>query len=102
MTNSDYLFKATLKKLGEKLNQTFLEKIEDAATAAQEIPEIVKKELDILRDEIITEAKKMETLNNKSNNENESKKQPNITEKALNEINAINNQLDILNKQLDN
>ncbi|MBK16767.1 MAG: hypothetical protein CMK49_01970 [Prochlorococcus sp. SP3034] len=101
MTNSDYLLKATLKKLGEKLNQTFLEKIEDATTAAQEVPEIIKKEFQILRDEIITEAKKMETMNNKSTHENESNKQPNITEQALIEINAIKNQLEILNKKLD-
>lgn len=102
MTNSDYLLKATVKKLGDKINQTFLEKIEDATIAAQEVPEIIKKELEALKDEIIKEAKRMETLNKPSNNDNESKTEDNIINKALTKIKEINEKLEVLNIKLDN
>ena len=102
MTNSDYLLKATVKKLGDKINQTFLEKIEDATIAAQEVPEIIKKELEALKDEIIKEAKRMETLNKPSNNDNESKTEDNIINEALTKIKEINEKLEVLNIKLDN
>tara|TARA_B100000945_G_C19963552_1_gene404208 strand:- start:42 stop:350 length:309 start_codon:yes stop_codon:yes gene_type:complete len=102
MTNSDYLLKATVKKLGDKINQTFLEKIEDATIAAQEVPEIIKKELEALKDEIIKEAKRMETLNQPSNHDNESKTEDNIINKALTKIKEINEKLEVLNIKLDN
>ena len=102
MTNSDYLLKATVKKLGDKINQTFLGKIEDATIAAQEVPEIIKKELEALKDEIIKEAKRMETLNQPSNHDNESKTEDNIINKALTKIKEINEKLEVLNIKLDN
>ena len=57
MSNSDYLIKATIKKISEKLNKTFSSTIDEATTAAQEVPELLKKEIEILKDEIIAEAK---------------------------------------------
>ena len=101
MTNSDYLLKATIKKLGEKLNQTFVEKIEETANAAQGVPEIIKNELDLLKDEIIKEAKRMENSNKNSSNEDELKTKDNPTHKALKKIKEINNQIVILNNKLD-
>ena len=102
MTNSDYLLKAAVKKLGDKINQTFLGKIEDATIAAQEVPEIIKKELEALKDEIIKEAKRMETLNQPSNHDNESKTEDNIINEALTKIKEINEKLEVLNIKLDN
>tara|TARA_Y100001978_G_scaffold70405_1_gene63239 strand:+ start:178 stop:354 length:177 start_codon:yes stop_codon:yes gene_type:complete len=49
MSNSDYLIKATIKKISERLNRTFVEKAEEAANAAQEVPEILKKEIEDLK-----------------------------------------------------
>ena len=43
MTNSDYLLKAAIKKVTEKLNDLLIEKIEEATTIAQDAPEIFKK-----------------------------------------------------------
>ena len=60
MSNSDYLIKATLKKISERLNKTFIEKVEEAANVAQEVPELIKKEIENLKDEIIQEAKRIE------------------------------------------
>ena len=97
MTNSDYLLKATIKKLGEKLNQTFFEKIEETANAAQGVPEILKNELEILKDEIIQESKRMEN----SSEEDELQSQENFKSKALKKIRDINEQIVILNNKLD-
>ena len=62
MSNSDYLIKATMKKISERLNKTFMGKVEEAANVAQEVPEILKKEIEELRDEIINEAKRLEEI----------------------------------------
>ena len=101
MTNSDYLFKATLKKLSEKLNQTFLEKIEDATIAAQEVPDILKKELEILKDEIRQEAEKMEKQNCQNSNENNFHTEDTQINIASSLIKEINDKLEILNNKLD-
>ena len=62
MSNSDYLIKATVKKISERLNKTFIGKVEEAANVAQEVPEILKKEMEDLKDEIIQEAKRLEEI----------------------------------------
>ena len=59
MSNSDYLIKATIKKISERLNKTFIGKVEEAANVAQEAPEILKKEIEDLKDEIVKEAKRL-------------------------------------------
>ena len=100
MSNSDYLLRATVKKLSEKLNQTFYEKIEDATSAAQGIPEIIKKEIDILKEEIIKEAKRMENLEEKQSEE-ELEIKNNSKNIVINKIKEINNQLEILNSAMD-
>ena len=56
MTNSDYLLKAAIKKVTEKLNEILVEKIEEATNIAQDAPEILKKEFDSLKESIIEEA----------------------------------------------
>ena len=38
MTNSDYLLKAAIKKVTEKLNEILVEKIEEATNIAQDAP----------------------------------------------------------------
>jgi len=100
MSNSDYLLRATVKKLSEKLNQTFYEKIEDATSAAQGIPEIIKKEIDILKEEIIKEAKRMENLEEKQSEE-ELEIKNNSRNIVINKIKEINDQLEILNSAMD-
>ena len=69
MTNSDYLLKAAIKKVTEKLNEILVEKIEEATNIAQDAPEILKKEFDSLKDSIIEEASRMEKAENIQENE---------------------------------
>tara|TARA_B100000212_G_scaffold259618_1_gene199584 strand:+ start:180 stop:476 length:297 start_codon:yes stop_codon:yes gene_type:complete len=94
MSNSDYLIKATVKKISERLNKTFLERVEEAANVAQEVPEILKKEIEDLKDEIIQEAKRLEEID--GNFRQKVSSNPNI-EKSLEKIESIKTSLENLN-----
>ena len=102
MSNSDYLIKATIKTISEKLNRTFSSKIDEATTAAQEVPELLKKEIEILKDEIFDEAKRMEEESkNESPNKEDDTNDP-IFNKASKKISLITNKLNEINTILDN
>ena len=102
MTNSDYLLKAAIKKVTEKLNEILVEKIEEAANIAQDVPEIFKKEFDSLKESIVEEASKMEKAENIQANESTNTYQDSKIKKALNEIEDINKQIDLFNKTINN
>ena len=102
MTNSDYLLKAVIKKVTEKVNTILVEKIEEATNIAQDVPEILKKEFDSLKESIIEEASRMEKAENIQENKPTSNYQNSEIKKALNEIEAINKQIDLLNKTMNN
>ena len=98
MTNSDYLLKAAIKKVTEKLNELLVEKIEEATNIAQDAPEILKKEFDNLKESIIEEASRMENAENIKENESSNAYQDSKIKKALIEIEGINKQIDLFNK----
>ena len=102
MTNSDYLLKAAIKKVTEKLNDILVEKIEEATNIAQDAPEILKKEFDSLKDSIIEEASRMEKNENIQENETTNNYQSSKIKKALNEIKDIDQQIDLINKKINN
>ena len=102
MTNSDYLLKAAIKKVTEKLNEILVEKIEEATNIAQDAPEILKKEFDNLKDSIIKEASRMEKAENIQENESTDTFENSKIKKALNEIEGINKQIDLFNKTINN
>ena len=102
MTNSDYLLKAAIKKVTEKLNEILVEKIEEATNIAQDAPEILKKEFDSLKESIIEEASRMEKAENIQQNESANAYQDSKIKKALNEIEGINKQIDLFNKTINN
>ena len=102
MTNSDYLLKAAFKKVTEKLNEILVEKIEEATNIAQDVPEILKKEFDSLKESIIEEASRMEKAENIQENESTNSYQVSKIKKALNEIESVNKQIDLLNKNINN
>ena len=102
MTNSDYLLKAAIKKVTEKLNEILVEKISEATNIAQDAPEILKKEFDSLKESIIEEASRMEKTENIQENETTNTYQVSKIKKALNEIENINKQIDLLNKTINN
>ena len=102
MTNSDYLLKAAIKKVTEKLNEILFEKIEEATNIAQDAPEILKKEFNNLKESIIEEASKMEKAENVQENEPINTNQDSKIKKTLNEIEGINKQIDLFNKTINN
>ena len=76
MTNSDYLLKAAIKKVTEKLNDILVEKIEEATRMAK--------------------------AENIQENESTNTYQDSTIKKALNEIEGINRQIDLFNKTINN
>ena len=102
MTNSDYLLKAAIKKVTEKINELLVEKIEEATNIAQDAPEILKKEFDSLKESIIEEASRLEKAENIEENESTNTYQDPKIKKALNEIEGINKQIDLFNKTTNN
>ena len=102
MANSDYLLKAAVKKVTEKLNEILVGKIEEATNIAQDAPEILKKEFDSLKESIIEEAFRMEKAENIQENEITNTYQNYKIKKALNEIESINKQIDLFNKTINN
>ena len=102
MTNSDYLLKAAIKKVTEKLSEILVEKIEEATNIAQDAPEILKKEFDTLKESIIEEASRLEKAENIEENESTNTYQDSKIKKALNEIEAINQQINLFHKTINN
>jgi len=102
MTNSDYLLKAAIKKVTEKLNEILVEKIEEATNIAQDAPEIFKKEFDSLKESLIEEASRMEKAEKIQENESTNTYQDSKIKKALKEIEGINKQIDLFNKNINN
>ena len=103
MTNSDYLLKAAIKKVTEKLNKIVVEKIEEASNIAQDAPEKIKKEFDTLKDAIIEEAARMENevSNSRNVDTSESDKDPNLSD-VLKEIKEINSNIEQFNMKMNN
>ena len=103
MTNSDYLLKAAIKKVTEKLSEIVVEKIEEATNIAQDAPEIIKKEFDTLKEAIIKEAGRMETEMNKNRNPDTSdfNQDPNLSE-VLKELEEIRGKIDHFNMKMNN
>ena len=101
MSNSDYLIKATVKKISERVNKTFIGKVEEAANAAQEVPDIVKKELEELKDDIIQEAKRLEEIDNDDDFREPKSSSNSKIEQSLEKIKSIKSYLENLNDLLD-
>ena len=103
MTNSDYLLKAAIKKVTEKLNKIVVEKFEEASNIAQDVPEKIKKEFDTLKEAIIEEAERMENEVSKSRNPDtsESNQNPHLSD-VLKEIEVIQVKIDHFNKKMNN
>ena len=103
MTNSDYLLKAAIKKVTEKLNEIVVEKIEEATNIAQDAPEIIKKEFDTLKEAIIEEAARMENEMSKNKNTNSSElyEDPNVSE-VLKIVEEINEKIEQVNMNMNN
>ena len=102
MTNSDYLLKAAIKKVSEKLNEILVDKIEEATNIAQDAPEKLIKELGNLKESIIEEASRMEKTEHIQENKTTNIYQNSKIKNALDEIECINKQIELFNKKMNN
>ena len=103
MTNSDYLLKAAIKKVTEKLNEIVVEKIEEASNIAQDVPEKIKKEFETLKEAIIEEAARMENeVSNSRNADNSESNQDPYLSDVLKEIEDIKVKIDHFNRKMNN
>jgi len=103
MTNSDYLLKAAIKKVTEKLNKILVEKIEEATNIAQDAPEIIKKKFDTLKESIIEEAARMENETNMNRNTETSKSSENENlSQVVEEIQQIKEKIEQFNSKMNN
>ena len=101
MSNSDYLIKAIVKKVSERLNKSFIGKVEEAANVAQEVPEILRKEIEDLKDEIIQEAKRLEEVESGDNlRKPKSSLNPKINQ-SLEKIESIKTYLENINELIE-
>ena len=101
MSSSDYLIKATVKKISERLNKTFKGKVEEATNVAQEVPEILRKEIEDLKDEIIQEAKRLEEVESGDNlRKPKSSLNPKINQ-SLEKIESIKTYLENINELIE-
>ena len=103
MTNTDYLLKAAIKKVTEKLNKIVVEIFEEASNIAQDVPEKIKKEFDTLKEAIIEEAARMENEVSKNSNTDtsESNQDPYLSD-VLKEIEEIKVKIDHFNRKMNN
>ena len=103
MTNSDYILKAAIKKVSEKLNEIVVGKIEEASNIAQDVPEKIKKEFETLKEAIFEEAARMEheVSKNRNNETSESNQDPNLSE-VLKDIEEIKGKIDHFNRKMNN
>ena len=103
MTNSDYLLKAAIKKVTEKLNEIVVEKIEEATNIAQDVPEIIKKEFDTLKESIIEEAARMAKEGGKDRNtDTPESNQDRDKNEVLKEIEEIKVKIEQFNMKMNN
>ena len=103
MTNSDYLIKAAIRKVTEKLNEIVVEKIEEATNIAQDAPEIIKKEFDTLKEAIVEEAARMEKeISKKKNTEASESNQDKKLSEVLGEVQEINKKIEQFNIKMNN
>tara|TARA_B100000073_G_C23434802_1_gene452828 strand:- start:308 stop:619 length:312 start_codon:yes stop_codon:yes gene_type:complete len=103
MTNSDYFIQAAIKKFSERINQKLNEKLDEVTSAAQDAPELLRKEFDSLKNEIIKEANKMQRESNrKADDFSSNSKSTNLIENTSKKLKDIQLQIDTLNQKLDN
>ena len=101
MSNSDYLIKATVKKISERLNKTLIGKVEEAANVAQGVPDILKKEIEDLKDEIIQEAKRLEEIDSDINAGKPKESYNSKFDQSLKKIESIKNYLENVNDLIE-
>ena len=101
MQNTETLLKAALNRLSVRLGEKVIEAAAEIAVVAKEAPDELKKEWELLKEEIIKEAERIELENNNENLNNNSSGQESSMNKSLEKIDQIRSKIQDLNKTID-
>ena len=101
MQNTETLLKAALNRLSVRLGEKVIEAAAEIAVVAKEAPDELKKEWELLKEEIIKEAERIELENNNENLKNNSSGQESSKNKTLEKIDQIRSKIQDLNKTID-
>ena len=101
MQNTENLLKAALNRLSARLGEKVIEAAAEIVVIAKEAPDELKKEWELLKNEIIKEAERLNREDNKENLNNNSYKQQSSNDKTLEKIDRIRSKIVSLNKIID-
>ena len=102
MTNSDFFIQAAIKKFSERINQKLNEKLDEVASAAQDAPDLLKKEFNSLKKEIIEEADKMQKESfSRNDNYSSNSDGTEVIKKTSQKLKEVKFKIEILNHKLD-
>tara|TARA_Y100001968_G_scaffold328703_1_gene376395 strand:+ start:720 stop:1034 length:315 start_codon:yes stop_codon:yes gene_type:complete len=101
MQNTETLLKAALNRISARLGEKVIDVAAEIALLAKDAPDQLKKEWDILKDEIIEEAERLEKQENNHNSNNNFSHQQSSLEKPLEKIDRIRAKLTHLNEVIN-
>tara|TARA_Y100001968_G_scaffold241836_1_gene225425 strand:- start:1028 stop:1336 length:309 start_codon:yes stop_codon:yes gene_type:complete len=101
MQNTETLLKAAFNRLSARLGEKAIEAAAEIVLIAKEAPDELKKEWELLKNEIIKEAERLNREDNKENLNNNSYKQQSSNDKTLEKIDRIRSKIVSLNKIID-
>ena len=101
MQNTENLLKAALNRLSARVGEKAIEAAAEIVLIAKEAPDELKKEWELLKNEIIKEAERLNREDNKENLNNNSYKQQSSNDKTLEKIDRIRSKIVSLNKIID-
>tara|TARA_Y100001968_G_scaffold67200_1_gene58033 strand:- start:11395 stop:11709 length:315 start_codon:yes stop_codon:yes gene_type:complete len=100
MNNSDTLLKATINRLIARLGEKIIDSAEEFASKAKDAPENLKKEWEILKEEIYEEAERIKNQSERKNADNSNYDNSTTTNSTVRKIDLIRSQVADLNKKI--
>tara|TARA_B100000700_G_scaffold296820_1_gene361143 strand:+ start:116 stop:430 length:315 start_codon:yes stop_codon:yes gene_type:complete len=101
MQNTETLLKATLNRLSARLGEKVIDAAAEIALIAKEAPDQLKKEWDLLKEEIIKEAERLEHENNHEDFKDNSYNNQPSQNKPLEKIDQIRSKIVDINQTID-
>ena len=100
MNNSDTLLKAAINRITARLGEKIIETAAELAVKAQDAPEQLKKEWELLKEEIYQEAERLEDESNPKKEKNSDFEQS-TNSKPITKIDQIRGKVSKLNKKIE-
>ncbi len=101
MNSSETLAKAAFNRLKARLGKNFLSSLSETANFMKDAPEVIQKEWDLLKEEIIIEAERLDQLENKETSSQDISLNKEEVDDDQNTIDRIREKLSKLTNQLE-